>query len=93
MTDLAKPAAHEVHELLLEAQPHTNDVNLMKAAHVAETAGVPRNHLQLETFVAIRNLRTAIEKGASAAEAEALLLHAVDVAERWVEQAMRKNPT
>ena len=89
MTGHSKPTAHDVHKLLLEADPHADDVNLVKAAHVAETTGVPRDHLQLETFVAIRNLRTAIENGASAAEAEALLLHAVDVAERWVEQATK----
>jgi hypothetical protein len=89
MASHSKPTAHEVHELLLEAHPHTDDTNLTKAAHTAETAGVPRDKLQLETFVAIRNLRTAIEKGASAAEAEALLLHAVDVAERWVEHATK----
>jgi hypothetical protein len=87
MTDHSKTTAKDVHGLLLEAHPEVNNINLEKAAHVAEVAGDPRDRLQLETFVAIRNLRTKIEGGASAAEAESLLLHAVDVAERWVAES------
>jgi hypothetical protein len=71
-------------DLLLEAHPHSHDHNLLKAGHLAQTAGAPQNHLQLKTLDAIRDLRKAIEEGASGAEAEALLLHAIDVAERWV---------
>jgi hypothetical protein len=70
--------------LLLEAHPEADNVNLAKAAHLAESAGEPRNRLQMELFVAIRNLRTAIENGASAVELESLLLHAINVAEQWV---------
>lgn len=87
MANDVKSTADQVHDLLLEAHPHSDDDKLLEAGHLAETAGVPRNQLQLETFVAIRNLRTAIEQDASAAEAESLLLHAIDVAERWVREA------
>jgi hypothetical protein len=55
MTGHGASTAHEVHGLLLDAHPEIHDVNLAKAAHLAETAGVPSDHLQLETFVAIRN--------------------------------------
>jgi hypothetical protein len=83
MTEHAKSVAREVHALLLEARPEAHDVNLVKAAHLAEATGEPNDHLQLETFVAIRNLETAIENGTSAAELEPLLMHAIDVALRW----------
>jgi hypothetical protein len=42
---------------------------------------VPRDHRQLEAFVAIRNFRTAIEKRLSA-EVESLLLNEVGAAEQ-----------
>ena len=89
MTESVKTAAHEVHELLLEARPERKNENLAKAIHLAETASTPRDHFQLETFVAIRNLRTGLECGASAAEAEALLLHAIETANRWARHARR----
>jgi GMP synthase PP-ATPase subunit len=76
--------ASEVHALLLEAHPEVNNDNLAKAAHLAEATGVPHDHRQLETFVAIRNLRTVIESGAGATELETLLLHAISTAEQWV---------
>jgi hypothetical protein len=82
--DDAKTIARQVHMLLLAARPEANDANLVKAAHLAEAAGEPGNHLQLETFVAIRNIETAIENGASAAELESLLMHAIDMALRWI---------
>ena|SRR5580692_1915720 len=78
MANRSKTPAREVHGLLLEAHPEADNDNLVKAAHIAETASAPRDHRQLETFVAIRNLRTAVESGAGAAELESLLLHAVD---------------
>jgi hypothetical protein len=84
MANRSKTPAREVHGLLLEAHPEADNDNLVKAAHIAETASAPRDHRQLETFVAIRNLRTAVESGAGAAELESLLLHAVDAAGRWV---------
>jgi hypothetical protein len=56
---------------------------LAKAAHLAETDGNPSDHFQLDTFVAIRNLETAIENGASAAEREPLLLNAISIALKW----------
>jgi hypothetical protein len=84
MTGRSKTTASEVHGLLLEARPEADNVNLAKASHLAETAGVPGDHHQLETFVAIRNLRTAIEGDASADELESMLLHAISTAEHWV---------
>ena len=81
MTD--RKTARKVHTLLLEAHPEAGNVNLAEASHLAETAGVPSDDLQLETFVAIRNVRRAIDNGASAAELGPLLMHAVKVAEHW----------
>jgi hypothetical protein len=72
-----------VQGLLLEAHPEANNINLVTAARVAEATGKPRNHRQMETFAAIRDLRTAIEGGAAADEAESLLLYAIKVAENW----------
>ena len=79
--------AHKVHDFLLEAHPQRKNDNLAKAAQLAETANTPRDHFQLETFVAIRNLRTAIQSGESGANLEALLLHAIEAADRWVRHA------
>jgi hypothetical protein len=73
--------------VLLEAHPEADNVNLAEAAHLAETAGVPSDDLQLETFVAIRNVRTAIDNGAGGAELEPLLMHAVRVAQHWATTA------
>jgi hypothetical protein len=83
MAEQTKKAGHEVHELLLDARPEAGDVNLAKAAHLAEATGAPREDLQFKTFIAIKNIQTAIESGASAAEAEHLLMHAVGVASHW----------
>ncbi len=84
MTEHARTTASEVHALLLEAHPEADNVKLTRAAHLAEAAGAPGDRHQMQTFVAIRNLRTAIENGAGAAEREPLLMHAVRVAEQWV---------
>jgi hypothetical protein len=84
MTEHAKSIAREVHALLADAHPQTNDVNLLKAAHLAEAAGAPGDRLQMQTFISIRNIETAIQNGASAAELERLLLRACDVALRWM---------
>jgi hypothetical protein len=54
MTD--RETARKVHTLLLEAHPEASNVDLAEAPHLAETAGVPCDDLQLETFVAIRNV-------------------------------------
>jgi hypothetical protein len=83
VTDQAKSTAREVHALLLEAHSQARNINLAKAAHLAETDGNPSDHFQLDTFVAIRNLETAIENGASAAEREPLLLNAISIALKW----------
>lgn len=84
MTEHSRTTASEVHALLLEAHPEVDNVNLTKAAHLAEAASVPGDRHQMETFVAIRNLRTATDNGAGIAELEPLLAHAVRVAEQWV---------
>ena len=85
MTD--RKTARKVLDLLLEAHPEASNVNLAEAAHLAEAAGAPRDDLQLETFVAIRRVRTAIDNGASGAELGPLLMHAVKVAEHWATTA------
>jgi hypothetical protein len=41
MTEHSRTTAREVHTLLLEAHPEVNNDNLAKAAHLAETTGVP----------------------------------------------------
>jgi hypothetical protein len=87
MTGHARSTAREVHELLVEARPEANNVNLVKAAHLAEAAGTPGDRFQMETFVAIRNIETAIESGSGAAELKSLLKHAVKVAEHWATAA------
>jgi hypothetical protein len=79
----AQKTGHDVHVLLLEARPEPGNVNLAKAAHLAETTGLPSDDLQSKTFVAIKNVQTAIENGASAAEGEQLLMQAVSVAAHW----------
>lgn len=79
MTD--RKSARKVLELLLEARPEASNVNL------AEAAGAPREDLQLEAFVAIRNVRTAIDNGASGAELGPLPMHAAKVAEHWATTA------
>jgi hypothetical protein len=83
MTD--RKTARKVLDLLLEAHPEAS--NVAKAAHLAEASGAPRDDLQLETFVAIRRVRTAIDNGASGAELGPLLMHAVKVAEHWATTA------
>lgn len=85
MTD--RKSARKVLELLLEAHSEAINVNLAEAAHLAEAAGGPRDDLQLEAFVAIRNVRTAIDNGASGAELGPLPMHAAKVAEHWATTA------
>lgn len=55
----------------------------------AAAARYRRSSGALETFVAIRNLRTAIESTASGAEVEALLLRAIEAANRWIRHAQK----
>jgi hypothetical protein len=83
VTDHANSSAREVHALLLEAHPEAHNVNLAKAAHLAETAGDHTDQFQLDTLVAIREPQTAIENGASSAERGPLLLHATSFALKW----------
>jgi hypothetical protein len=90
MSSLEKQAAQEVHELLLEARPQSGDASLARAAEITCTPDDPvaNDSLRADVFVAIQRLRTAIALGASASDAEALLLGAIRAAERWV----RKYP-
>jgi hypothetical protein len=83
MTD--SKTARNVLDLLLEAHPKAS--NVAKAARSPEVAGAPRDDLQLERFVAIRSVRTAIDNGASGAELGPLLMRAVKVAEHWATTA------
>jgi hypothetical protein len=61
--------ARKVHELLLSAQPCSDDSNLIKAAQLRSkaTKSAP-NQLQDGTCLAVEKLRIAIKDGASAEE-------------------------
>jgi hypothetical protein len=84
MSDRDKQIAREVHDLLLCARPERDDPNLIKAAlFQSSVPGSSSNPLKDQTFLAIRNLQAAIEKGASADEGERLLLDAIQAAENW----------
>lgn len=83
MIDHSETTAREVHALLLDARPEADNANLAEAAHLAETAGNPRDPFQMKAFVAIQGVRTAIESGTSAAEAQSLLLDAIASALHW----------
>jgi hypothetical protein len=64
-----------VHELLLEAGPQTHDENLARAAEIVSSPDVvAHDDLGADVFLAIQRLRKAIADGASASEAEDLLL-------------------
>ena len=65
MSDM-KTIAREVHELLLSAEPQSDNASLIKAAQLQSKA-TNSDRLQEETFLAIQKLRTGIGRGASAA--------------------------
>jgi hypothetical protein len=79
MTDQEKSTARKVHELLLSAHPHVDDIDLVKAGELASLAGDRGNDLRSETLLAIQATRKAIAEGSSGAEAEQLLLKATAV--------------
>ena len=84
MPNRDKRTAQEIHELLLNARPQRDDPNLSKAALFQSSVPTSQfSPLRDETFLAIRTLQAAIQRGASAAEGEKLLLEAIRVAEQW----------
>jgi hypothetical protein len=86
MVSPEKLVAREVHELLLEARPQTDDANLARAAEITSSPNlVSHNDFRANVFLAIQRLRKAIADGASASEAEDLLLDAISAAEHWVQ--------
>jgi hypothetical protein len=88
MPESEKEIAREVHELLLTARPERDDPNLIKASLFQ--SAIPASSLSPrkdEVFAAIKNLRTATEKGASADQGERLLLDAIHAAEHWATDA------
>jgi hypothetical protein len=77
--------AREVHELLLEAHPQADDVNLARATELTLSPDViPHNDFKANVFLSIQRLRKAIADGADAGEAEDLLLDAISAADQWV---------
>ena len=84
MTANESSPAQEVHALLLSAHPHPGDADLSKAAELASRPDGRRDELRGKTLLAIQTAQTAIAEGASADEAERLLLRAIRAAEQWV---------
>jgi hypothetical protein len=85
MASAEKQTAQEVHELLLEAHPQSDDVNLARAAKVTSAPDAfAKDEFRANVVLAIQRLRKAIADGASANEAEELLLDAIGAAQRWV---------
>ena len=85
MVSPEKLVASEVHELLLEARPQADDENLARAAEITSSPDViTHDGFRADVFFAIQQLRKAISDGASASEAEDLLLDAISAGERWV---------
>lgn len=85
MVSPEKLVASEVHELLLEARPQADDTNLARAAEITSSPDlIAHNDGRANVFMTIQLLRKAIGDGASASEAEDLLLDAISAAEHWV---------
>jgi hypothetical protein len=85
MVSPEKLVASEVHELLLEARPQADDVNLARAVEITSSPDlVAHDDFRANAFLAIQRLRKAIADGAGASEAEDLLLDAISTSERWV---------
>ena len=82
-----KQAASEVHGLLLEAHPHADDANLARAAEITSSSMIAHDDFRANVFLTIQRLQKAIADGASASEAEDLLLDAKSAAERLVRAA------
>jgi hypothetical protein len=91
MSDPESQAARQVHELLLLARPERNDPNVIKAALFQSSIPTSSSPLKEPTFAAIKNLQTAVEKGASAEEGEKLLLEAIHMAEQWAVNSGRST--
>jgi hypothetical protein len=86
MVSPEKLIASEVHELLLETRPQADDENLARAAEITSSPElIAHDDFRANVFLAIQRLRKAIADGASASEAEDLLLDAISAAEHWVQ--------
>jgi hypothetical protein len=84
MVSPEKLIASEVHQLLLEARPQADDANLMRASETSSPGLIASDGFRARVFQAIQRLQNAITGGASAGEAEDLLLDAMSAAEHWV---------
>ena len=93
MTNDPRAIAHEVHALLLSANPHAGDVDLAKAAELAVTNLEGDDNLQKSVFLAVQKARQAIDNGVGAAEGQQLLLDAVRIAEQWARTTSDDAPT
>jgi hypothetical protein len=84
MVSPVKEVAREVHELLLEARPQGDDVNLTRVVEITSAKDpVANDNFRADVFLSVQRLRKAIADGVSASEAEDLLLDAISLAERW----------
>jgi len=87
MVSPEKLIAGEVHELLLQARPQADDANLARAAEITSSPElIGHDDLRADVFLAIRRLQKTIADGASASEAEDLLLDAISAAEHWARE-------
>jgi hypothetical protein len=84
MVSPEKLVAREVHELLLEARPQGDDASLARASEITSFRdAVAQDDFRGSVFLAVQRLKKAIANGASASEAEDLLLDAISAAEHW----------
>lgn len=87
MASPEKLIASEVHGLLLETRPQADDANLARAAEITSSPDIiAHDDFRADVFLAIQRLQKAIADGASASEAEDLLLDAISAAECWVRE-------
>jgi hypothetical protein len=84
MVSPEKLVARKVHELLLEARPQADDASLARASEITSSPNViAQDDFRGGILLAIQRLQKAIANGASASEAEDLLLDAISAAEHW----------
>jgi hypothetical protein len=86
MVSPERQVASEVPGLLLEVRPQADDANLARAAEITSSPDlIAHDDFGAKVFLAIQRLRKAIADGASASEAEAILLDTIRAAEHWVQ--------
>jgi hypothetical protein len=93
MVSPEKQVAQEVHELLVEAHPQRDHVNLARVAEITAAKDHPlaNDKFRGDVFLSVQRLRQAIADGASASEAEELLLAAISSSERSPARAKPKS--